>query len=68
MVVNLDADVNLATLPDPIVAPPANHEWRVRWCSEDAKYGGSGIVASAPPERLLAGGRATTVFEPRALK
>jgi len=68
VVVNLDADVNLAALPDPIVAPPANHEWRVRWCSEDAKYGGSGIVASAPPERLLAGGRATTVFEPRALK
>jgi len=25
-------------------------------------------VASAPPERLLAAGRATTVFEPRALK
>jgi maltooligosyltrehalose trehalohydrolase len=68
VVVNLDPDVNLAALPDPIVAPPANHEWRVRWCSEDPKYGGSGIVAIAPPERLIAGGRATTVFEPRALQ
>ncbi len=68
VVVNLDPDVNLAALPDPIVAPPANHEWRVRWCSDDPKYGGSGIVAIAPPERLIAGGRATTVFEPRALK
>ena len=68
VVVNLDPDVNLASLADPIVAPPVDHVWRVRWCSEDAKYGGSGVAASAPPERLIAGGRAATIFEPGAVK
>ena len=67
LVVNLDADVNLATLSDPIVAPPAEHQWGLRWCSDEAKYGGSGVAAIAPPERLIAGGQAATLFEPRAL-
>jgi maltooligosyltrehalose trehalohydrolase len=67
LVVNLDPDVNLAALPDPVVAPPADHEWHVLWCSEDARYGGSGVPAIAPPARLIAGGRASTLFEPRAL-
>jgi maltooligosyltrehalose trehalohydrolase len=66
LVVNLDPDLNLATLPDPIVAPPGDHEWQPRWCSEDPRYGGSGIAAVEPPARLIATGRAATVFEPRA--
>jgi maltooligosyltrehalose trehalohydrolase len=66
LVVNLDPDLNLATLPDPIVAPPGDHEWRTRWCSEDPRYGGSGVAAVEHPMRLIATGRAATVFEPRA--
>ena len=67
LVVNLDPDLDLAALPDPLVAPPVGFQWHPCWCSEDARYGGSGVAAAAPPARLIATGHAATIFEPRAL-
>jgi maltooligosyltrehalose trehalohydrolase len=66
LVVNLDPDLDIGALAEPLVAPPAGHEWYAAWCSEEARYGGSGVAASTPPARLMATGHAATIFMPRA--
>ena len=64
LVVNLGPDIELGSVPDPLVAPPELFDWCVLWSSEDRTYGGVGIAGSCPPEKLVATGRATTVFRP----
>jgi maltooligosyltrehalose trehalohydrolase len=64
LVVNLGPDLDLACTPDPLVAPPELFEWAVLWSSEDRAYGGVGIAGSCQPMKLIATGRATTVFRP----
>jgi maltooligosyltrehalose trehalohydrolase len=66
LVVNLDPDLDIGALAEPLVAPPAGHEWYAACCSEEARYGGSGVAASTPPARLMATGHAATIFMPRA--
>ena len=41
-VINLGADLELSTVPEPLLAPPAGTQWRTRWSSEEPKYGGCG--------------------------
>jgi maltooligosyltrehalose trehalohydrolase len=43
LLVNLGGDLMLREAPEPLLAPPAGRGWAVRWSSEDARYGGSGI-------------------------
>jgi maltooligosyltrehalose trehalohydrolase len=64
VVINLGPDMNLAGIAEPLLAPPEHCDWMVRWCSEDRRYGGSGVAACAPPDRLIATGHAATVFHP----
>ena len=45
LVVNLGADLDLASRSEPLVAPPGGASWRVLWSSEDPAYGGSGTPA-----------------------
>jgi maltooligosyltrehalose trehalohydrolase len=42
LVVNFGADLVAGGFPEPLIAPPTNHDWRVRWSSEDPSYGGCG--------------------------
>lgn len=46
LVVNLGTGLDLPHLPEPLVAPPAGHQWQVKWSSEMSAYGGCG--SSAP--------------------
>jgi maltooligosyltrehalose trehalohydrolase len=46
LIVNLGTGIDLPHLPEPLVAPPADHQWQVAWSSESPVYGGSG--SSAP--------------------
>jgi maltooligosyltrehalose trehalohydrolase len=46
LVINLGTGIDLPHLPEPLVAPPAGHQWQVKWSSESPAYGGFG--ASAP--------------------
>lgn len=64
LVVNLGHDLNLAGIPEPLLASPEGCYWAVLWSSEDRQYGGSGIAACAPPERIIATGHAATLFHP----
>jgi maltooligosyltrehalose trehalohydrolase len=48
LVVNLERDLQLSPLPEPLVAPPLGSRWTVRWHSESPRYGGSGLPEIAP--------------------
>jgi maltooligosyltrehalose trehalohydrolase len=42
LLVNLGPDLIAPSLAEPLIAPPAGHEWRTRWSSESPDYGGAG--------------------------
>jgi maltooligosyltrehalose trehalohydrolase len=42
LAVNLGADLHLDPAPEPLLAPPEGSRWRIRWSSEDVRYGGTG--------------------------
>jgi maltooligosyltrehalose trehalohydrolase len=48
LVVNLGEPLLLTRMPEPLLAPPAGTEWRMRWCSEDPGYGGLGMPEFSP--------------------
>lgn len=64
LVVNLGPDLNLAGIAEPLLAAPEGCQWAVLWSSEARQYGGSGIAACTPPDRIIATGHAATVFHP----
>lgn len=39
---NLGRDLNMAVTPEPLLAPPQGHKWRLDWSSEHPDYGGEG--------------------------
>jgi maltooligosyltrehalose trehalohydrolase len=45
LLVNLGGQLDLAVVPEPLLAPPEHAEWMVLWSSEDPRYGGLGIPA-----------------------
>ncbi|MFD2181498.1 malto-oligosyltrehalose trehalohydrolase [Rhodoplanes azumiensis] len=42
LIVNVGREVAPAIVPEPLLAPPEGHDWRMLWSSEDAAYGGEG--------------------------
>jgi len=48
LMVNLGGPVKLTRMPEPLLAPPADMEWSVRWSSEDPAYGGLGLPELTP--------------------
>ena len=48
LVLNLGCDLDLSPAPEPLLAPPADREWRVAWSSEAMRYGGRGTPAVTP--------------------
>ena len=63
--VNLGPDLDAASFPEPLVAPPDGFRWRVRWSSESPDYGGAGTpdVVGKHGWRLPA--HSTVVLEPK---
>ena len=51
LLVNLGADLHLRSVPEPLLAPPHDQRWTLRWSSEDPRYGGGGT----PPIETKAG-------------
>jgi maltooligosyltrehalose trehalohydrolase len=43
LVVNFGHDTTPEVIPEPLLAPPEEMHWNVRWSSEDPKYGGGGV-------------------------
>ena len=47
LIVNMGRDLALDPAPEPLLAPPRDHLWRVLWSSEHPTYGGTG---THPPD------------------
>lgn len=65
IVVNLGADLDLVSCPEPLLAPPPGGDWQVVFSTEAPRYGGSGT----PPVELAGAwkipGRSALVLAPR---
>jgi maltooligosyltrehalose trehalohydrolase len=64
LVVNLGRDLPLATVAEPLLAPPQGHRWEVRWTSEHPRYGGCGLPALAVDESWRLAGHTAVVLRP----
>lgn len=42
LLVNLGPDLELSTMPEPLLAPIKGGAWKILWSSEDPRYGGRG--------------------------
>jgi maltooligosyltrehalose trehalohydrolase len=42
LLVNLGMDLNLKQVPEPLLAPAMDGDWKLIWSSEDPRYGGCG--------------------------
>ena len=43
LIVNFGQQELFSPAPEPLLAPPAGHEWQILWTSESAEYGGTGL-------------------------
>jgi len=48
LVVNLGPDLSRESFAEPLLAPPANADWTLRWSSDDPAYGGTGTADVFP--------------------
>jgi maltooligosyltrehalose trehalohydrolase len=64
LLVNLGRDLHLDPAPEPLLAPPEGKVWRVRWSSEDIRYGGSSTPAPDGDENWRIPGEAALVLVP----
>jgi maltooligosyltrehalose trehalohydrolase len=48
LIVNLGRDLRRPSFAEPLLAPPAQTDWALRWSSEDFTYGGSGTADPFP--------------------
>jgi maltooligosyltrehalose trehalohydrolase len=63
LLVNLGLDLG-GSRPEPLLAPPAGLRWRLRWSSDDPRYGGPGTPALDLNAEWVLPGRCAMVFEP----
>jgi maltooligosyltrehalose trehalohydrolase len=64
LLVNLGSTLRLAGLPEPLLAPPELHGWRVAWSSEHPHYGGYGTPEPFTRKRLHIPARSAILLEP----
>ena len=61
---NLGADLAMADIAEPLVAPPEGHEWKLAWSSEDPRYGGAGAIEVEAAGAWRIPGEAAVVLVP----
>jgi maltooligosyltrehalose trehalohydrolase len=66
LIVNLGRDLSLASVAEPLLAPPAGQRWRTVWSSEEPRYGGNGTPPVETDEGLRLPGHAAIVLAPGA--
>jgi maltooligosyltrehalose trehalohydrolase len=66
LLVNLGADLELAAMPEPLLAPPAGHDWELLWSSEHPAYGGTGAQHPRPEAPWVLPGRGAILLRPGA--
>jgi maltooligosyltrehalose trehalohydrolase len=66
LIVNLGRDLELVPAPEPLLAPPGDGEWRLRWSSEDPRYGGCGTPLLDPEGAWRVPGQVALMLSSRA--
>lgn len=64
LLVNLGADLNLESAPEPLLAPPEGKLWELLWSSEDPLYGGGGTATLDGPDNWRIPGHAAVAMRP----
>jgi maltooligosyltrehalose trehalohydrolase len=64
VLVNLGRDLDLIHAPEPLLAPPFQHDWRVVLSTEEPRFGGSGQAPLDAVPYLRAPGHAALVLAP----
>lgn len=62
LLVNLGPRFRKASVPEPLIAPPAGCRWRVAWSSDDPRYGGHGTPPVFTPTALSIPGHAAVLL------
>jgi maltooligosyltrehalose trehalohydrolase len=65
LIVNLGGREELTSVPEPLLAPPADCKWEILWTSESQRYGGQGAVDMDTDEKWVLPAESTLVFRPR---
>jgi maltooligosyltrehalose trehalohydrolase len=52
VLLNLGADLDLAELAEPLLAPPLDGRWRILFSTEDPRYGGNGTAPIGEGSRI----------------
>ena len=70
LMVNLGLDLELDSVPEPLLAPPEGCHWTTRWSSEEPRFGGSGTYPLETDQNWRVPGHAAVVLqpEPRPIK
>lgn len=64
LLVNLGMDLHLRSAPEPLLAPPLQHEWTIIWSSESPRYGGRGTAELDSEENWWIPGHAAVALKP----
>ena len=62
LVVNLGCDLDVAPVPEPLLAPPSGSRWVVQWSSEAPRYGGGGTPPVRPHSWMHVPGEAAILL------
>jgi len=65
LIVNLGGREELRSVPEPLLAPPADCTWEILWTSESQRYGGPGAVDIYTDEKWVLPAESALVFRPR---
>ena len=64
LLVTLGDDLPVASVPDPLFAPPAGTDWHARWSSADPACGGDGCRTVETHRPFVLAANSALVFAP----
>jgi maltooligosyltrehalose trehalohydrolase len=64
LILNLGTDLDRNSFAEPLLAPPPDRDWFVRWSSNDPRYGGSGVPETWPQDGWHIPGESAIVLAP----
>ena len=67
LLVNLGGEQCLTSIPEPLLAPPTEAGWEIRWSSEDVAYGGAGTPVVENDQEWRIPSHSAVLLAPRAL-
>jgi len=67
LIVNLGAEIRMDIVPEPLLAPPLDRRWELRWSSDAPDYGGPGVIPIETKGTWIVPAHAAIVMNPRDL-